>query len=225
MSRFTLRFAAAACLAIATTPAVAADPDLLPLGKAGDFTLSAPTVDEEHPSGWYLRADGGYIIPRASSLDMGPVSFEADLGDSGWTLGAGLGYRFANWLRVDLSADYADLGRISAGPGLSVTGTSFLATGYWDIATFSGFTPYVGAGIGFGVVNLDAGNGPASTQWGLAWSLSAGASYALAGNVSVDLGYRYVNFGDADVTGAAVPTTLNGVAAHEIRLGLRYGLR
>ncbi len=45
----------------------------------------------------------------------------------------------------------------------------------------------------------------------------------LAGNLMADVGYRYLNFGDAltgsDVLGAM---TFKNVAAHEVRVGLRW---
>jgi opacity protein-like surface antigen len=51
----------------------------------------------------------------------------------------------------------------------------------------------------------------------------AGVGYRLSPNTIVDVGYRYLNFGDvrtaADSFGAM---TFKNLAAHEVRVGLRW---
>ena len=51
----------------------------------------------------------------------------------------------------------------------------------------------------------------------------AGAGYSIAPNITLDAGYRYVNFGDvttgSDSFGAM---TLKNLAAHEVRVGVRW---
>jgi opacity protein-like surface antigen len=56
----------------------------------------------------------------------------------------------------------------------------------------------------------------------LAWALMAGFGYAVAPNLMVDLGYRYLNFGDLTVGSDAGAMTLKNLAAHEVRVGVRW---
>ncbi len=91
----------------------------------------------------------------------------------------------------------------------------FLANGYVDLGTWWCVTPFIGAGIGtaynrisgfrddgfgdsFGVARpssfvyaADAG------KWNFAWALHAGLGYQVTPDVTLELGYSYVNLGDA----------------------------
>ena len=65
---------------------------------------------------------------------------------------------------------------------------------------------------------------PNSTNIDFAWALMAGAAVDVGSGFKVDLGYRYVNMGEArtkfDIYGFG--TKLKEVEAHEFRVGLRY---
>ena len=61
-----------------------------------------------------------------------------------------------------------------------------------------------------------------NSQWNFAWAVMAGVGYAVSPNMMMDVGYRYMSFGDvttADAPGAAV---LKDIAAHEVRIGVRW---
>lgn len=115
-----------------------------------------------------------------------------------------------------------------------------LVNAYVDLGTLGPLTPYLGAGIG--VARLTAGSYsstpvPAAallgettvvptltgtTKWTLAWAGMAGVTVDVTPQTKIDLGYRYLHMGAlrfADTAGGAYRTT---VAAHELRLGLRY---
>jgi opacity protein-like surface antigen len=49
-----------------------------------------------------------------------------------------------------------------------------------------------------------------------------GLGYAVAPNLMVDVGYRYMNFGDTTVGSDAGAVTLKNLAAHEVRVGVRW---
>jgi opacity protein-like surface antigen len=117
----------------------------------------------------------------------------------------------------------------------------FLANAYWDIATFRGITPYVGAGIGTAAVSLNnfrdvnqiAGAihwAEDNTEWNLAWALHAGLSYDIAPDLMLDIGYRFTYLGDGE-TGTfqtfvpqppGGPLTLKDIVSHDIFVGLRW---
>lgn len=76
---------------------------------------------------------------------------------------------------------------------------------YYDIDTGTRFTPYVGAGFGiahvkaksqaYGFSHQNYSVTDEVTDDNPAWNISLGAAYALNDNWSLDLGYRYTNYG------------------------------
>ncbi|MFS8043423.1 outer membrane protein [Xanthobacter sp. AM33] len=218
-------------LLAAGTRVEAADPEtadmLAKLGKPGDFSIAPPEVSDDAPSGWYVRADAGYVAAIGGAQPVaGGLPGGLDLSGSGWSAGGGLGYRFFPFLRSEVSLDYLDLGTAGQGPGaVSASATVALASLYWDVVTVAGFTPYLSAGVGFAINSLGAGPaafGPGGNDWQFAWSAGAGLSYALSSEISFDLGYRYVDLGSPSYGGALF---VGDAAAHQVRLGVRYMLR
>lgn len=173
------------------------------------------------------------------------------LGNSA-TAGVGVGYRFNPNVRVDVTADYFSVRfrGLAATPTFATTSvedkglfqsTTLMVNGYLDFRSAMGFTPYIGAGLGmahnvfsdYTRTAYDAATG-AETRVRLAggddnrfaWALMAGIGYRLSSSFTVDLGYRYVSLGDIKTRGYDVGagSDVESIGAHEIRLGLRYGL-
>ncbi|MDQ0503475.1 outer membrane protein [Xanthobacter agilis] len=220
---------AAALFLLPATAARAADAPLT-LGKTGDFSLAPPDVTEDAASGWYLRADAGYVAGYVdgslNTLFVDSLPSGGSGTASGWSVGAGLGYRFTPWLRADVGIDYLDLGGVDTVLGhFSAQSTVALASLYWDIITLAGFTPYVSGGAGFAIDQIAP---PAflpapGNDWRFAWSLGAGVSYALSSAWTIDLGYRYVNLGAPDLPGLP-GIGIDALGGHQLRIGVRYSL-
>ena len=112
---------------------------------------------------------------------------------------------------------------------------SFLFNAYYDFDTHTAFTPYVGGGLGFArlksSINWDEfpeDNGSMKNTH-FAWQLGAGVAYDINEHVALDLGYRYIDYGDFDKSssygddwGTETSTDKIESKAHEIMLGLRY---
>lgn len=179
--------------------------------------------------------------------------------DSSSFIGFGIGMAVRDRFRIDLTGEYrgkSDFSGIDTyvdpgcGPGVCTnehTGIKsewlFLANGYWDIGTFRGFTPYLGAGIGTAEVTLSnfkdvnlVTNGlhwaKENSEWNFAWALQAGFSYEISPDLTFDMGYRYANLGDG-VTGRYFtydpaapqglgPTKLEDIVSHDLMIGLRW---
>lgn len=216
-------------------------------------SASSPTAEPVSFDGrrFYVRGDVG--LGRISfggfsqeELEGNGGSFISESIGDPVILGAGLGWRMSPNLRLDVTGEYrskvgvkgldyldADLinpnGHLKAntlyqGDYSAVVG---LLNGYWDIGTWNGFTPYLGAGIGIarnemsgftttssstfvasgtGTVTTQATSGVAedSVRTSLAWALMAGTSYDLSPNAKLDIGYRYLDLG----SGATAETGL-----------------
>lgn len=223
---------AAALLLLPASAARAADPPLV--GKAGDFSLVPPEVSEEAAAGFYVRADAGYVAGYVdgafNTLFVSSLPTGSSGRSSGWSVGAGLGYRFTPWLRAEVGIDHLDLGGVNTILGrFEADSTVALASLYWDIITFAGVTPYVSGGVGFAIdrITPPAVFGEFGDDWRFAWSLGAGLSYAFSPAWTIDLGYRYVSLGAPDLP-ISLPVVgavgLDALGAHQVRIGLRYSL-
>jgi len=104
---------------------------------------------------------------------------------------------------------------------------------YYDFHNSSSFTPYVGGGIGIAFVSAEAKvksgglnvNLDADRQSNFAWNIGAGVAYAFNDNISLDLAYRYAQFGAAKTkkyTALGLYGKAENIAAHQIMLGARF---
>lgn len=256
-------------LAVAATFGLAA---LSGVARAADMPVEYPPIIEAPEpmplaavGGWYLRGDIGYKYyqaPKGSLSSMpwgttgngGQMGYEKMLGAA--DIGVGVGYKFNDYLRTDLTLDYETPAKfkgsfycVTGGCGtgvwhdserVKITAYSALANAYADLGDFHGFKPYVGAGIGASYLRtsqvqsgmIDTDNTPPNSKgkWNLAWALMAGVEYPVSDRLSVDLGYRYLNLGDAqtgsatDGSGNVAHINYKDITAHEVRVGLRYYL-
>jgi len=198
-----------------------------------DLPTKPPAYVQEFFSPWYVRFDGGY---RMNSLSGGTSPFgglSRTTIDDLATVGGGVGIKW-NWARADVTFDYGIQPKLSGTAG-GVTFTeklqnfTTLLNGYLDLGTWYGFTPYVGAGLGYSYLKPSdfAVNGlPLPTNqsnWTFSWAAMAGASFAVSPDISIDVGYRYLDLGQTE-TAIPAPGNVNfgDWTAQEIRFGLRY---
>ena len=181
-------------------------------------------------SGPYLRIDVGYGISVTpdGSTSAGAMTGE-DVSNFG-VYGGGVGYRFSENLRADLTFSYrpdTDVEATTAG-GTAITSEvdamTTMINAYFDMGKFSGVTPYVGAGIGYARLETSDQTGTVvtgDTSSNFAWAAMLGAAIDLGlGNATrADLGYRFINLGEFQQES---DTTYDDLMVHEIRAGLRH---
>lgn len=150
---------------------------------AADLPIAPPPMYAPPPpaefSGWYLRGDIGFSNQRVDNIRKNdPVAYsqinslnETTSFDAAGIFGVGVGYRFNNWFRADITGQYrgnsnfkgSDVFTASAF-GLNYNGQDnynasksellFLANAYVDLGTWWCVTPYIGAGIGTSRVTI-----------------------------------------------------------------------
>jgi opacity protein-like surface antigen len=210
--------------------------------RAADLPLPplAPPPIEEYAvsSGWYLRGDIGMTNQNFKGLhqrlyDVPGTSVQAnDMGwDSSMLFGLGVGYKFNDWLRFDVTGEYRGKANfhgsdsVSFNGGVGVDNYSgsksewvALANAYVDLGTWYNFTPYIGAGVGAanirmigfrddgftyksGVLANSTVYAADADKWNFAWAVHAGITYKVTQSMSIDFGYRYLDMGNA-TTGA-----------------------
>jgi opacity protein-like surface antigen len=203
---------------------------------------SVPLLVDEFGSNWYLRGDIGYRFntnfDSARNPDPPPSVRNPQLDNNTWVFGGGVGYKM-DWFRADLTADFGTTAKFKADSNIrdndftakidTITG---LVNAYGDLGTWWGFTPYVGAGVGF--ARLQAGDFRTPSQhagvshtgesWNLAWAAMAGVSYRVSANFAIDAGYRHINMGDvwSSVDRERNRLAVKNLSSDEVRIGFRY---
>ena len=144
--------------------------------KAADLAYAPPPPPPEPlglkgtiSSGIYLRGDIGVGVQSVGKYQQDDVaqfggSFFGKTDNAAFFGGIGVGYRFNNWLRFDVTGEYRGAGQIGVSDIVfnpfnngnqtntykgNLTSLVTLFNGYFDLGTWNCLTPYLGAGIGF----------------------------------------------------------------------------
>lgn len=118
-----------------------------------------------------------------------------------------------------------------------------LASAYADLFTWCGLTPFVGVGIGVASVDLkgmkdinvpnnSVFSGSDNSETNFAWAVHAGLAYEVNDKFTVDIGYRYMDLGDAssgemsayDGSSSYKSVELDDLHSHDLMVGMRWKL-
>lgn len=192
--------------------------------------LPPPTKEPAAPppgSGPYVSVQAGWSFARQAEFRddtaVSPTCFLAvnypgvcggqldGLGSS-FILGAGVGYRFANGFRADVTytrrGGYSLSGSDPEGTVFDpdVTSDAVMINGYYDLPiVWQRFRPYVGGGIGRSRNSLDpinwrdptsSGQIPGGRTTDTAWQITLGAVIGVGDRMWLDLSYRYADLGE-----------------------------
>ena len=174
--------------------------------------LGAAAADE---SGVYLRFEAGGTSGHDPGLVIDQLNFPliVDFNPS-YHLGAGAGYRLnAHWRGDVTVAALPALRQFSfqrAQPigAADLSSVAVIVSGYYDIVQIGALTPYVGAGVGpawnrygdltiQGQENSPGASIPGRTTVHVAYQVGGGVSTYIGSGWSLDLGFQYVDRGDA----------------------------
>jgi opacity protein-like surface antigen len=170
---------------------------------AADMAIAPPPMPYAPPpvedfGGWYLRGDIGMTNQSVKTLTLATAPFPAGFQttgmgfDSSTSYDVGVGYRFNNWFRADVTGEYRGNANFH-GSQFSPLNASFpgfagvdnysgsksewvaMANAYVDLGTWWCITPFVGAGVGMSrntisgfrddgvVLNTGFGTSPSTT--------------------------------------------------------------
>lgn len=196
---------------------------------------------------FYFSAGGTFVVPQDSDLGSADPATDAVLNSNNvqMEIDGGLGARAAAGLvlkrrfRMEFEYGYrkTDLDKVSAESGgvkveVPVAGdfsmNTLMVNGVFDFRNASRFTPYLGAGIGMGLVEV---SNPAFTTLGVTvpsgseddevfvYQLYGGVGYWILPQLLGYAEYRYMGSGDAKFN-----TTFATIDTHNFELGLRFYL-
>ena len=196
--------------------------------QAADLYIPAPPpmmapVSSGIWQGLYIGAHVGYTTGFADHTSLNPGN---DIDLAGFLLGAQVG---ANFYLSDtvVGGVVADISWSSATGSIPAFGTT-TQTIDWEGSLraklgFDGgaFMPYLTGGLAVATGTRSNGLPASDTQMHVGFTVGAGLDVAVADNVSLNLEYRYSNFGDAVYATGGNPPTIN-LTTHAVRAGVNF---
>ena len=198
---------------------------------------SIGAVESQADEGVYIEFSPGLSILADSDISGGGLSGKAKF-DPGFVIGGAIGLGFDNGFRVEGNVSYreADVDKLTSGaislPGAGdVSMTAIMANVYYDFDLGTPFTPYLGAGLGVGIADVDSDGAENAlivndNSAEFAWNIMLGGTLSATDNVDLSLGYRYLGITDpkldATIVGVGSGTIEAEIEVHEIVLGIRY---
>ena len=201
----------------------------------------------DYSPNFYVSTFGGVAIPEdvtGTATTTAGASFSGNLeSDTGFAFGGALGTWINESLRAELEVSYqeVDADKISLSGAATFASSAqgsgdalyILANVWFDVPLGMPVQPYLGGGLGVGIVDTDVkvaapliGTiGPNDTDTGFAFQAGAGFRYEVSENISLDLGYRFKGIEnlDFDDRSALVAGNKNlDVYTHVIQGGLTF---
>lgn len=170
----------------------------------------------------YVSGNLAMVIANDSTMDDG-VDTAVVTADNGFGITGAFGGTLGNGARLEAelgyrSNDVKDLTAFGITVPIEgdVSSVSFMGNAYYDFATSSSFSPFIGGGIGFANVEV---NDTATTEDDtvFAYQLAAGVGFAINEKLTLDLQYRYFATSDLELTGVTFE-----YATQNLMAGLRY---
>jgi OmpA-OmpF porin, OOP family len=171
------------------------------------LALAGAVIVTGNAEGW--SRDGLYAGVKAGATQAQNQSFNTEY-DAGFTGGAFVGKKMGNY-RAELEGIYEESDVDGANRTTEFSGA--LVNGYYDFKNASRFTPYVGAGIGYGKVRYssDTAGVNSSSEDALAYQGVAGVGYELNPCWTLTGEYRYLGTTEAGDTRYQSHSALAGV--------------
>lgn len=178
---------------------------------------TAASAQTSYYDDMYVRVDAGYSIGMKRTENA--ANFDA-----------GVGFRLNDYFKTDLTAQWRPWGKqefkdhhVKVGKGDMWT-LGAMANVYGSYPVYDKFSLYATGGVGYSYNKVDNFSGyKGEGKSNFAWNVGAGVEYALTPCVSLDLGYRYTDLGDARAKNKATGTKLKeDVKYNDIKIGLTY---
>ena len=196
---------------------------------AADLIISepAPAVGVVSTTGnWdglYLGAFAGYGWGTLDdSVDAGLPVTGNELDLTGWQVGvsAGANFTVSEAIVAGIVGDIA-WSNLSGSEGNAQYDVDWTGSIRGRLGFDGGaFLPYVTAGVAFANATLSDGVND-DTQTHIGWTVGAGVEFAVADNVSLDLLYRYTDYGSKDYDLGGGPGSF-GLTSNAITAGVNF---
>lgn len=174
------------------------------------FTSGAQALDFSKP---YVVGEAGYSFGTSNTGDAGVFA-------------VGAGYHVNEYFRGDVTVGYRGFGNVKVnGQKTDVWSMPVLANLYMTYPIHQRFSVYGMGGLGMAWNKTDSIRGAkGATKSNFAWTAGVGIDYFVNDCLSFDLGYRYVDLGQARVktrTGYDVKSK-SDMRSNDVKLSARY---
>jgi outer membrane protein OmpA-like peptidoglycan-associated protein len=205
---------------------------LIGIAAAG-LIAGLTTAAQAQTDGWYMGADAGVNVVPDLNVKTTKGTFKSSF-DTGYGVLVQAGYGFGP-VRVEgelgwRSNDLSKANNLSGGGSLDLF--SAMANAYYDIATGTPFTPFIGVGIGGADVSASKLRAAGVTlsnddDFQFAYQGIAGVSYAVSPDLSIKLDYHYLRTTQASLNEETAFDSHGGkakltYASHAVMLGFTY---
>jgi len=181
--------------------------------QAADLIIDQPAagVVEAASGNWDGLYVGAFVGGLGGTFDVDGAPVEWDV--SGWLAGVNLGANFtvADGIVLGVVGDVAWTNAEHDVEPFSVDWTASLRGRLGFDA--GSFLPYLTAGLAVAGGEIDGAN-----ETHVGWTVGAGVEFAVADNISVDLLYRYSDYGTAEY----FPGDEFGLTSHAVTVGLNF---
>lgn len=177
----------------------------------------------------YVAAKAKYAFSRNEIKLTGDYEGKAKLNDDVWGGSLAVGHTyFVDNGDFRLELEYTKNAEAKKDDAkVKTQGVLFNVYYDFNLRTTVPVKPYVGLGLGWGQAEFEAPGGKKKDD-GVSMQIGAGLGYKICDHTSIDLGYRYITYGDFD-------EEYHGIGryekvdykprAHEILLGVRYDFK
>jgi outer membrane protein OmpA-like peptidoglycan-associated protein len=205
-------------------------------------------ADEYSPSGWYAGAGAGinWLDDTSETVNYGGIPVPVEIQwDTGWAIEAELGYRWAEFWRLEIEASFREndidtytSNNIVTNPSGDVEQLAVMANLLFDFDVTETINFSIGGGIGAAQVEVEAtGTTAASTvfldeadqDWNWAYQGIAGISFETGDQTEIYIDYRYFVTNDVNIqpsAGAFLPAVGTifdeNFENHTVKFGFRY---
>lgn len=205
-------------------------------GTGTTIPLNTP-LPQGTPVGWTTEFDGGYLVSLGfgrsfgenfrGELELSMQSNDVSGHNNVSAAGIALAAEDAGVLIAGSANIGATVGAVVADGRGDVQGTYFMVNGYYDLATDSSITPYIGAGIG--MANVDVTFNPSGVgiisddATAFAYQLMVGLTWRATDVADIYAGYKYRATADIETSVSLFPANLDiENRSNNIEVGFRY---
>ncbi len=149
-------------------------------------------------------------------------------GDAG-LVGIGAGYQLNDYFKSDFTIGYRGMGNIkfqgTPTQKTDINSVPMLANMYMSIPMMDRFSAYGMGGLGISINRTSSDDlAGGKTKTSFAWTTGLGIEYAMSPCMTMDLGYRYTNLGQAKINGKTgyVGKTKSDVTSNDVKLTARF---
>jgi OOP family OmpA-OmpF porin len=189
--------------------------------------LAATSIANAEVARPYITLGAGLSILDDTEFSAAGTTAEPNANNPGWALMGAVGMGLFNNFRAELELAHRDN---SMDPQGEIRASTLMANFLYDIPfRFAGFTPYIGAGAGYGrfeAKNIAVGGAVGTVDdhdWTWAYQGIAGVSAPITNNLSVSLDYRYLStFNEPEYRTSTGRNVGGDYSDHTIMVGFRY---